>query len=321
MPHYDPQDDELVKQRQQQPQPAELANPPQAGGMNLGDPQAAPPPPGGQNLADIGAPPQAGGHTALPPGHVDTTLPPGHVDTTHQPTSPHPPDVPGPRQPQGPQPADTAAPPPPPPAAPTDPLAGAYRDSLMKMLTDNQQTPSINDPALKAQADAYSLAQTRAKQRARSALAERMSAPGGAGVDSGSFENSLRGFEQAQGESEAGYNAGLVGNELQQRRQQLLSAASLAGNQLNAEDARALQKELAQLDAAIKRESIAQQGALGNADIALRGELGRGQLNLGLLQALQQGRQFDQSLGANVGMFNAGQSNSYAQALMNMLGG
>lgn len=238
-----------------------------------------------------------------------------------------------------------------PPGTPSAPdqkaqVGTAFRDSLLKMLSDNQKDPSLADPALKGQMDAYSLAQTRARDRARSAMAERAAQQGGAGVDSGAFNNDLAGLFQAQGEAEGQFGAGLVGQELQNRRNQLMQAATLAGNQMSQEDSRALQRELADLDAKIRREGMAQQGGqfdrslaeqarqsgvdaelkrlgittqadLGGRDVALRGELGRGQLNLGLLSALLQNQQFGQRLGADVGMFN---SRSNSDALLQMLG-
>lgn len=195
------------------------------------------------------------------------------------------------------------------PAAPGQPttIADAFKKSLIDTLNTGGQVPTLNDPTIKAQSDAFAVGQQRAKERARASMAERAAAQGGVGVNSGAFDQGLIGLEQAQGEAEAGNNARLLGSELQQRRAQLLQAASIAGNTLNAEQARDLQRQLAELDAAIRREGIAQQSSLGQGDLALRGRLGEGQLNLGLLSALlgsdfnnrslaQQGAQFGQGL-------------------------
>jgi hypothetical protein len=218
------------------------------------------------------------------------------------------------------------------------------------MLSDNQAAPTLTDPTLKGQADAFSLGQTRAKDRARSVLAERAAGQGGAGVEGEGFSQGLMGLEQQQGEAEGSFNAGLVGQELQQRRQQLMSAAALAGNQITSEQQLALQKQLADVDAQIKREGMAQQGGqfsqslseqqrqsgidaelkrlgitsqtqLGQGDLDLRRLLGSGQLNLGLLQAMQQNSQFGQNLGAQLGMFGAGQNQSALLAMLGQLGG
>lgn len=262
------------------------------------------------------------------PGFVGAQGPTAQPAAPGAPTTPTAPAEPGPIVPGsgGLTPGDTTQ------------IGGQFKDALLKMLNDNQQEPTINDPALKGQADAYSLAQTRAKERARSALAERMAGEGGQGTSSGAFSNDLVGLEQQQGENEAGYNAGLVGTELQNRRNQLMAAATLAGNTLNAEEQRALQKQIADVDAAIRREGLKEQGresdidaelkrlgintqaALGTEDNAIRRLATTGQLNLGLLQALMQNQQFGQSLGADLGKFNASQGNSYLNALLSQLG-
>jgi len=213
-------------------------------------------------------------------GWVDRNHPlygtPGFVGSQPAPTSPPPPPpvappVP-PRQPQGPQPAETVppiegytgpgvgtpetpiapikgggtdptTPPPPNPNADRD---AAYKSALLKMLDQASTPASLEDPALKGQADAYSLAQTRARERARSALAERAAGEGGAGTSSGAFSNDLAGLFQQQGEAEAGFNAGLIGDANKSKVQQLQTALTMMGSDINSEQGRALTKELAQ---------------------------------------------------------------------------
>jgi hypothetical protein len=267
------------------------------------------------------------------------------------------PPLAAPPAPAAPAAADPAAAPAPPlvqepaPTAPpaADPLASAFKDALMKQLT-NTGTPSLDDPALKAQSDAYAVGQQRSLDAARSAMAERAAADGSSGVNSGAFDSGLAGLYQQQGENQAGFNANLVGNELTQQRNQLAQYAAIAGNTLSGEDARALQERIANLDAQIKREEMAQQGgqfsqsldeqkratdldaaiknagiaqsgALGQGDLSLRDKLGTGGLNAQLLQLLMQNSQFGQNLGANVGMFNTGQQNSFLQSLLGAIGG
>jgi hypothetical protein len=122
---------------------------------------------------------------------------------------------------------------------------------------------------------------------------------------------------------------------------------TMAGNQLNNEEARALQKQLADIDAGLQQQSMSQQESqfgrslgeqgrqfdkdaalkdkgittqadLGGRDLSLRDKLGSGQLNLGLLSQLMQNDQFGKNLGANLGMFNSNQNQT---ALLNMLNG
>lgn len=193
----------------------------------------------------------------------------------------------------------------PPPAGPPTTVADAFKKTLLDKL--NQGPASLDDPALKGQADAFSVAQTRAKERARSTMAERASADGGVGVNSGAFDRGLVGLEQAQGESEAGFNANLLGDAAKRQADEIRQYIAIAGNQINADEARKLQDKLAQLDSDTRRYGIDKQSALGEGDLSLRGRLGEGQLNLGLLGTLlgndynnralgQQGAQFGQSL-------------------------
>lgn len=204
------------------------------------------------------------------------------------------------------------------PAAPT--VASAFKDALLNMMNQTQQPVSLSDPTLKPQADAFAVQQQRATQQAREAMAERRAASGQLSdrAGSGAFDSDLRGMLGQQGESIGRFNAGLIGGEAQSRKQQLLQAMGLAGNQVNAEEGRALQERLAQLDAQIRREGISSQTGLGQGDLALRGELGRGNLNLGLLGLLQGGSQFGQNLGAQLGMFSANQNQD---ALLRLLSG
>lgn len=175
------------------------------------------------------------------------------------PTSPAAPPAAGPTEPtrvQGP-PLQAE----PEPAKPT--VNTAFKDALMKLL--GTQDPTMDDPAIKAQSDAFGVQQQRAKERARSAMAERFAGEGGPGVDSGAFDSEILGLEQRQGEAQGSHDAGILANELQQRRQQLLSAAALAGNQLNEEERLAFQKELAKVDEELQRLRIGQ----GDRGIAL----------------------------------------------------
>jgi hypothetical protein len=298
------------------PNAIKKAQPKPLGGMQApATPNATPSPTAAPDPADPFA--AMGGGVKLPNGdwvpanHPGATGQPGaKPDATTYTSGPTTPGGPVQVQPPGLEPAPGQAGPAATPAAtPGQPttVADAFKQSLITMLDQGGQTPSLNDPALKAQSDAYAVGQTRASEAARAQLAERAAQQGGTGVNSGAFDTGIADLLERQGEGQAGFNAGLVGDELKQRRQQLIQAAALAGQSLNAEEARALQRELSAVDAEIRKSGIAQQGRLGEADIALRGRLGEGQLNLGLLSSLmgndynnralsQQGAQFGQGL-------------------------
>jgi hypothetical protein len=76
------------------------------------------------------------------------------------------------------------------------------------------------------------------------------------------------------------------------------------------------QDRLAQLDAEVRKLGINTQGDIGQLEIALRRELGIGELNLGLLQSLMQNQQFNNSLGFDIGKW---QSILNKEALMGAL--
>jgi hypothetical protein len=239
--------------------------------------------------------------------------------------------------------------------------ATTINDAFKKALLDRLNKPvgvDPNDPTIKAQTDAFSLAQTRAKQRSREAMASRAGATGQISdlAGSGAFDEGLSNLEQQQGESEASYNAGLMGDELTKQRDELYRYAALAGNQLSGVESRALQEKLANLDAQIKREQMTQQGGqfsqdldlrkllgegqlglgqgdldlrkllgqgqinLGEGDLALRRSLGEGGLNLNLLQLLFGNKQFEQGEAGTNARYGAGLDADWIKTLLGGLG-
>ncbi len=261
----------------------------------IGNPTAAPASPAAP------AAPASGDYPSLPPG---ATPPPGYYDPLSGKTAPGgaPAAAATPASPA--TPAAPGATPATPAAEPTT-IADAFKTSLIDMLNGANKTPTMDDPTIKAQADAYAVQQTRASEAQRAQAAERLAAQGLG--SSGAADTTYSDLLERQGENQGTFNAGLLGKELQDRRQQLIQAASIAGNTLNAEQARALQKELADLDAQIRREGIAAQGSIAGAANATQQYGINTNANLGLLQALlgnqfnnasltQQGNQFGQGL-------------------------
>ncbi len=129
-----------------------------------------------------------------------------------------------------------------------------------------------------------------------------------------------------------------------------MATLALAGNQLSEQDRNALTERLHGLDDAFRKSQLAQQGSqfdrtfgqhgkqfdtdaelrrlgitsqadLGGRELSQRGELGRAGLNLDLLRTLMSGDQFTKGLGADLGKFNAANSNQYMQSLLQQLGG
>lgn len=276
--------------------------------------------------AEPAAPAGGSDYPSLPPG---ATPPPGYHDPISGKTAPMAgaATAAAPAAPAAAAPAAPAAAAPAAPGAPPATIADAFKTSLIDTLNRGTVTPTLDDPTIKAQSDAFAVGQTRAREGAQAQMAERLAQQGLA--SSGAADQGLAGLYQAQGEAVGANNARLVGDEAQARRQQLLQGLAIAGNTLNSEEARKLQQELANLDAQIRREGIAQQGSLGQGDLSLRSRLGEGNLNLGLLGLLtgadynnrslaQNNSQFGQSLAQQGAQFGAGLD---TQTILSLLGG
>lgn len=191
-------------------------------------------------------------------------------------------------------------------------LQALIRDSLINQM--NTQAPTIQDRNLAPAMSAFSAAQNKATARQVNQNAE---AFGAAGLESsGARLAADRGAIEQQGLAEGQFGSQLVLGELNAQRQQAQQALQSA-LALNDQDlARRLQERLGQLNATVQRESLAQTGRLGDADLALRNRLGTGNLNLGLLGLIQQGRQFNDSLGFNIANAEAMLNNNAVRTLL-----
>jgi hypothetical protein len=127
-------------------------------------------------------------------------------------------------------------------------ITQALHDAIVSMLKPGEMGDMADDP----RAAAFRVAQKRSYDRARAQAAESAAQSGMTGT--GGFEGAMRGLEQSRGESEAAYEAGLVGEELNARRTQLTQALGLAQSMGDRDAQIQLQRELAQLNAQVQRE-------------------------------------------------------------------
>jgi hypothetical protein len=198
--------------------------------------------------------------------------------------------------------------------APTT-VAQSFQQALVNRL--NPQAISTSSPEVSGAIQANKLSEQRNLERNRGLLAERSAASGQGG--SGNFESQLLGLSQDRAAREGQFagNAVMQGqlNQDLNTRAAMQQAQGLLGGNASLE----MQQKLADLDAQIRREGIAQQGALGQGDLSLRGRLGEGQLNLGLLQALLGNQQFGQSLSQQGAQFGAGLDQSGLLGLLGLL--
>jgi len=146
------------------------------------------------------------------------------------------------------------------------------REALMRLIAGGEETPSIDDPALSAQQQAFELAQQRAFERFQIEQAERLGAQGLG--SSGAAETGLEGFQQQSGEASAANAASLVGQELERRREELMRGLNLAAQIGDADLSRSLQRELAQIDAELATNALNLERSLGFAGLDLQKLLG-----------------------------------------------
>lgn len=241
----------------------------------------------------------------------------------------------------GPPGAAPAGPPPPPNSAATDPADRTQQQGLNSQTysptpeaaptqnTTNQGTQDVvrnsylqqaeqgtavdtNDPNFRQQADAYAAAQERARRTAVSQTAEQYAGSGATGAQTA--EERL--INEQSGQNQAGFEAQLVGHELQNRRSEIQNALTQLGGMISGDQARALQKQLADIDAQLKQAGLDQSSALGQRELDIRQQLGLGGLNVDLMRLLTQNQQYNNDLGFRIGSTEAGLNQSALDSLL-----
>lgn len=156
-----------------------------------------------------------------------------------------------------------------------NPLNDLMRSRVLELLQTNPNGASITDADLAPQADAYAAARERSRRQQQNAVSERLGAAGSG--SSGAADLALRqGFESA-GQDTAAFNAGLVGEKLDTRRQMLENAIQVAAPLGMAEESANLQRQLSgvnaqlatmQLGATMQGQRL--QERLANLDVQTR---------------------------------------------------
>jgi hypothetical protein len=198
--------------------------------------------------------------------------------------------------------ADRFAPqtPPPPggpggPGAPGGPGSGpnAFNDKvraqILELIGKDPSAVSANDPALAPQIAAHRAAMDRSQRIAQNEMAERFH---GAGVSTSSsgFVNEIGRSRDAAAQSGAAYEADLVGREIADRRNQLMQALQLGAGVLSDSERLAAQRELSELDAALRRESMTLQNNQFNSRLGFDIGSREADMNALILQMLLGGR-------------------------------
>lgn len=202
-------------------------------------------------------------------------------------------------------------------AAPTQQTANqgtqdVVRNSYLQQATQGT-TVDRNDPNVRQQAEPFAAAQERARRQYESEQAERLSAKGLG--DSGAMDAERRLATERAAQNTGAFESQLVGRELQNKRNEIQTALQALGGMVDSDQGRALQLELAKLDAQLKQAGIDTQSSLGSQELALKDKLGTGGLNLDYLRALLQNQQFGDQLGLNVADREAYWNNQALQTL------
>lgn len=157
------------------------------------------------------------------------------------------------------------------------------RQAIMDAIQRNQEPVTANDPLVAPMLSAIQNQSQRAKEQNQAQLAERLSA--NHTLNSGAYDTGIAGYNQSIDEGASNSIAQLMTNVLTQRQQQLQQAIQMGANYLNADQARQLQTELA------------------NVNAALASYQAKSSVGLGTLEALLQNEHFYDQLGAQLGEF------------------
>lgn len=194
-----------------------------------------------------------------------------------------------------------------PAGAPTNATGNQGTQDVLRNTLLNRATQSTtvdrNDPNFRQQADAFAAASERARRNTIADQAESFTTQnlGGSGAQDVRARMANESAQQQQGQ----FEAQLVSRELQNKRDEIREALSSMQGLLSDDQKNALQRELAELDAQLRRAAIASSEKLGFADIGLRRD--------GLRQ---NNDQFNKTLGFNIGTTEAEMNQRAMQMLL-----
>ena len=235
-------------------------------------------------------------------------------------------------------------------AAPTVAAAGptsAFGQSVQGSIQSGLADPTVNqnDPAYRAQVDAYNRNSQRSAERMRASAAQRANAQGTLG--SGGFDAGVNRILQNQGTQEADFEAQLMQSELTAGRERQARAQQLGAGLFSQEQQQGLQERLANQSSALtgmgmnNQRDLAGYGAQNQRDLTryggqlqaglanqgatmqqrgynLQRDLGLSDLDFRNRQSNQQNEQYYSGLGQQLGLETARLNQ---QALLSLMGG
>ncbi len=182
----------------------------------------------------------------------------------------------------------------------------AFRTSLMGMMTQNPYDPAAIQQQIQPAVNAYGQQQSRVTDDQRAALQERLAQSGLA--QSGASDTGTAQIYENEATNRAGFASNLALQQMQSRQQQLMQALQIGSGVLSNDQKNMLTKELADIDAAIRNRALDVQSSLGTGSLSNQLTLGQGQLSLGLLEALLNNQQANNTLGFNIGAYTQNQN-------------
>lgn len=146
-------------------------------------------------------------------------------------------------------------------------MPAGMSDAIHRLLSRGFSTPSEMDPEIAGQFAPISRTIDRGAANTRQAAAERAAAGGSLiGGEGGSFDAGVNSINEQAGEQKGRAMGGLIGSELQARRQDIQTALQFA----QGEEKMALEKQLAEADNEIRRQGMSQQNSQFYDDYGLR---------------------------------------------------
>jgi hypothetical protein len=192
----------------------------------------------------------------------------------------------------------------PPPPATQNTVNQAFRDVLTHILTGPTPEQAGEGAATSGTANAYRTATQRSAERQQRQAAH-LNAVQGGNANSPQLAMAGRGIEQQRGEDESNFVANLTESKIKDRRDELMQGLNMAMASGDADAARQIQLQIAEMNAAlersgqeitrtsvgnqftlgqgdldVRRTGLANQLTLGQGDLDLRSKLGQGDLDL-----------------------------------------
>lgn len=140
----------------------------------------------------------------------------------------------------------------------SSPYDASLQKAIMSLL-DTPQTVDSQSLVNSPENDAFRLSQQRSQERDQAQLAEQASFEGWS--DTGGEETARQGLRQQRGDAESQFVGQLAVSKMQENKDRLLAGIQAAMSAGQFQQAQELQLKLANLDAAIRRETLSQQGS------------------------------------------------------------